>query len=90
MIVEIVLIILLLSIGFLYYRQDKIISNQNEYINSIENTLLQNYDSISKALEKMKEIDGKGGFESDDEVGQIFRSLNDELNKLQREINNER
>ena len=52
--------------------------------------MLQNYDSINKALEKMKEIDGKGGFESDDEVGQIFRSLNDELNKLQREINNER
>ena len=90
MIVEIILIILLLSIGFLYYRQDKIISNQNEYISSIENTLLQNYDSINKALEKMKEIDGKGGFESDDEVGQIFRSLNDELNKLQKEINNER
>tara|TARA_B100000900_G_C20208330_1_gene564770 strand:+ start:185 stop:457 length:273 start_codon:yes stop_codon:yes gene_type:complete len=90
MIVEIILAILLLSIGFLYYRQDKIISNQNDYINSIESTLLQNYDSINKALEKMKEIDGKGGFESDDEVGQIFRSLNDELNKLQREINNER
>ena len=79
-----------MSIGFLYYRQDKIISNQNEYINSIENTLLQNYDSINKSLEKMKEIDGKGGFESDDEVGLIFRSLNDELNKLQREINDER
>ena len=86
---EIILIVLLLSIGFLYYRQDKIISNQNEYINSIENTLMDNYNSISESIEKMKEIDGKRGFESDDEVGQIFRLLNDELIKLQKEINNE-
>tara|TARA_B100000424_G_scaffold264132_1_gene252190 strand:- start:633 stop:911 length:279 start_codon:yes stop_codon:yes gene_type:complete len=87
MILEIILFVLLIIISFLFYRQDKTISKQIEYIDSIELKLLNTFESIKKALDDIKEIDEKGGFESDDEVGQIFSNIKDVITKLDNEIN---
>ena len=31
----------------------------------------------------LKEIDAKGGFEADDEIGQTFKAIKDEIEKLE-------
>ena len=87
MILEIILFVLLIIISFLFYRQDKTISKQIEYIDSVELKLLNTFESIKKALDDIQEIDEKGGFESDDEVGQIFSNIKDVITKLDNEIN---
>ena len=87
MILEIILFVLLIFVSFLFYRQDKTISKQIEYIDSVELKLLNTFESIKKALDDIQEIDEKGGFESDDEVGQIFSNIKDVITKLDNEIN---
>ena len=62
-------------------------SKQIEYIDSVELKLLNTFESIKKALDDIQEIDEKGGFESDDEVGQIFSNIKDVITKLDNEIN---
>ena len=86
MIIEIVLICIIVVCGFLYYRQDVIIKSQIEYIDDLENKHMDKYNKITEAYEKMKDIDDKGGFASDDEVGQVFKSLNDTIGELEKEI----
>ena len=46
------------------------------------------YQKFGEALEDMRAIDSKGGFESDDEVGAVFDGLKDVLTKLESEIKN--
>jgi len=46
-------------------------------INQYENLILQFQNIISIATEKMKVVDEKGSFESDDEVGFFFQQLKD-------------
>ena len=46
-------------------------------INQYEDLILQFQNIISIATEKMKTIDEKGSFESDDEVGFFFQQLKD-------------
>ena len=89
MILEIILFVLLIFVSFLFYRQDKTISKQIEYIDSVELKLLNTFESIKKALEDIEEIDEKGGFESDDEVGQIFSNIKEVITKLDNEINSD-
>ena len=89
MILEIILFVLLVFVSFLFYRQDKTISKQIEYIDSVELKLLSTFESIKKALEDIEEIDEKGGFESDDEVGQIFSNIKEVITKLDNEINSD-
>lgn len=55
-----------------------------------EDTILDLLDSheslrrkISETIKTMKQIDSKGGFESDDEVGAIFDALKNELQTLE-------
>ena len=40
------------------------------------------YEAINKTYNEMKVIDSKGGFEADDEVGTIFKNLNEVIFKL--------
>ena len=72
--------------SFLFYRQDKVVKQQIDYTNDLEQTIINNYNSINSTFEKMKEIDQKGGFQSDDEVGQIFSGIRDELINLEKEM----
>jgi len=38
---------------------------------------------LRKTLAEMRQIDTKGGFESDDEVGEVFKSLKDVIKELE-------
>lgn len=44
---------------------------------------------LKKSFEQMKRIDSKGGFESDDEVGQVFKSLKNIIKQLDEKYGNE-
>ena len=87
MILEIILICIIAFCGFIIYRQDQTIKRQIDYIDQIEIKLLTNFESISNSYKRMKEIDQKGGFESDDEVGQVFTGIKDVLEDLEKDIN---
>ena len=86
MIIDIILILIIIVLSFLFYRQDKVVKQQIDYTNDLEQTIINNYNSINSTFEKMKEIDQKGGFQSDDEVGQIFSGIRDELINLEKEM----
>lgn len=72
MIIELILTIIIISLGItLFYALRR--------INQYENILLDFQNIINFASEKIKQVDSKGSFEADDEVGFFF----EELKKLQ-------
>ena len=89
MVLEIILGICVLALSYLFYRQDRTIKSQIDYIERIEQKFLMNYESISEAVVKMKEADSKGGFQSDDEIGIVFKELQKIIIDLEKEIKGE-
>lgn len=65
----------------LIYRGYKLVEQleefQNEYV-EFEDTTIR---ALDRMLEEMKEIDIRGSFESDDEVGVVFKELKDVIEK---------
>jgi hypothetical protein len=65
----------------LIYRGYKLIgeleSFQTEYVEFEENTI----QALENMLNEMKELDIRGSFESDDEVGVVFKELKDVIEK---------
>ena len=55
-------------------RLETIIEEQDEYF------LIKT--KIANAITEMREIDSRGGFESDDEVGGVFNTLKDVVEEL--------
>ena len=60
-------------------RQEDIINTQNEYIQTISNLM-------SESNKKIKEIDSKQIFQSDDEIGWFFKGIK-EIQELINEYN---
>ena len=48
MILEIILVVIVCVLSFLFYRQDRTIKSQIDYIERIEQKFLMNYESISE------------------------------------------
>ena len=90
MILDIILFCIIAALGLLYYRQDSIIKAQIEYIEEIEDNHIKKYNIITEAYKKMQDLDSNGGFESDDEVGEIFKSIRDLIVELEKEIASDR
>jgi hypothetical protein len=65
----------------LIYRGYKLIeeleSFQNEYVEFEDTTI----EMLERMLDEMKQLDIKGSFESDDEVGVVFKELKDVIEK---------
>jgi hypothetical protein len=65
----------------LFYRAYKLVEQieryQQRYID-VEDDAIQTFDNM---LEEMRQIDIRGSFESDDEVGVVFRELKDVIDK---------
>lgn len=74
------LVVILGYVAFNLFRKverlEKIVDSQETYINGVSNTI----EYVNKRLE---DIDHKGTFESDDEIGWFFESVK----TLQRELN---
>ena len=87
MIIDIILFLILALCAFVIYKQDVTIQKQIDYIDTVEIKLLNNLHLIKEAMIQMKELDDKGGFQSDDEVGQIFNNIKDVIQMLESDIN---
>ena len=65
-------VILLFACGYVITNLYKKIETYEAWIKAYQN-------SIGMILENMRQIDANGAFESDDEVGQIFRMLKSQV-----------
>jgi hypothetical protein len=75
--------ILLLIRGINFVKQnEKLLDTINEYDSRQIDTQIK----VESMLEKMREIDLKGSFESDDEVGAVFTQLKDIIETYKTEI----
>ena len=80
----IISVLVILVIGLLYTTlnllkkveaQEDIISNQIEILSSYQSYLNKFSDIIELSDKRLKEIDARGTFSSDDEVGYFFQSI---------------
>jgi hypothetical protein len=86
----ILIILLILSISlnlFLIYRGVTYITTIEENNKIYENNINETYMTLQTMLERMKEIDIRGSFESDDEVGAVFTELKNLIESYNETIN---
>ena len=80
MFLEITLILIILGLGYVCYNLFKKNETYEDTIEIYDNWISQFDDSVKDAENRLREIDNKGTFESDDEVGFFFDYLK-KLNK---------
>lgn len=90
---EILIILLILSLIlniFLIRRSIRIIGELEalQFVDTEYKEFVQN--TIRGTLQRMREIDEKGAFESDDEVGAVFNELKATLNETTEQLLNEK
>jgi hypothetical protein len=78
-----IIFILLYVVWNLLRKVEKLEDGIEESDTLIESTA----SSITKALDRMKEVDRIGSFEADDESGFVFKEIQTALDKLNNEIN---
>tara|TARA_Y100001937_G_scaffold98199_1_gene133911 strand:+ start:812 stop:1063 length:252 start_codon:yes stop_codon:yes gene_type:complete len=75
MILEIILGIIVITLGFTTY-------NQMRKVERLE-TWVENYSArIIQTKRRLDELDSEGKFESDDEIGVVFEGIQDAVNDL--------
>jgi predicted PurR-regulated permease PerM len=79
----IILIILVLILGYISYNLFKKVEQLERIVDSQEQYISKFSDSVDFANRRLGEIDEKGTFQSDDEVGWFFESVK----TLQSELN---
>ena len=84
MIVEIVLIVLTLILGYTTWVQFIKVESYEDLLEKQRNWIEEFISKIDEMTKTLNEIDSKGTFEADDEVGTFFKSLKD----LQSRIDN--
>ena len=91
MILEIVLSVIVLALGYVTFNQMKKIEYYEDYVSQYEEWITVLSERIEEADIKLKEIDNKGTFESDDEVGYFFDFLKrmiGNINVLNQQVEN--
>jgi hypothetical protein len=80
-ILYIIIAILFVSNIFFIWRGTNLVreieTRVNDYVNLSDDTI----DTLEKMLSEMRELDIKGSFESDDEVGVVFKELKDTIER---------
>jgi hypothetical protein len=66
------------------------LSDQEDYINELEDYSQYMYNQIEASYNQLKRIDSRGSFESDDEAGTVFEQLKQVITNLQEEFNAEK
>lgn len=79
----IIILILLYIVWNLLRKVERLEDGIEESDTLIETTAT----SLTKALDRMKELDRVGSFEADDESGFVFKEIQSALDKLNNEIN---
>ncbi len=82
MILEIVLGLLVITEGYVIWNLNKKTELLETWVENFSNT-------IQTIQEELKDIDSRGVFESDDEIGAIFKQIKQTVNQLQSYIGEE-
>jgi len=77
---------LTLSNIFFIYRGTQLIRQVEDAINEMDVQNEITINTLEKMLEEMKQIDIRGSFESDDEVGVVFNELKDVIQKYKNNL----
>tara|TARA_Y100000766_G_C18711618_1_gene509369 strand:- start:269 stop:577 length:309 start_codon:yes stop_codon:yes gene_type:complete len=91
MIIEIILGSLVIVLGYITFNQMKKIEYYEDYVSQYEEWITVLSERIEEADIKLREIDDKGTFESDDEVGYFFDFLKrmiGNINVLNQQVEN--
>ena len=89
MIVEIILLILVLIFGYTTFNLFRKLEQMEQVIERYENWIDGFFKTINSADTRLNEIDSKGTFDSDDEVGFFFKyikDIQDQLNRITNEL----
>jgi hypothetical protein len=85
-ILYIIIGVLTLSNIFFIYRGTQLVRQVEDAINESDTINEQTIETLTKMQEEMKQIDIRGSFESDDEVGVVFKELKGIIEKYQNNL----
>lgn len=85
-ILYIIIGVLTLSNIFFIYRGTQLVRQVEDAINESDTINEQTIATLTKMQEEMKQIDIRGSFESDDEVGVVFKELKGIIEKYQNNL----
>jgi|TARA_B100001094_G_scaffold282939_1_gene295333 hypothetical protein len=85
-ILYIIIGVLTISNIFFIWRGTQLVRQVETIANDMDNLNELSIATLEKMLEDMKEIDIRGSFESDDEVGVVFKELKDTIEKYKNNI----
>jgi len=85
-ILYIIIGILTLTTIFLIRRGIQLVRQIENIQNELDDSNYSAYNTLESMLEQMREIDIRGSFESDDEVGVVFKELKDIIEKYKNNI----
>jgi len=80
-----VLSVLVVILGYTTFNLLRKNEKAEDIINNYESYMNKFNDTLNKSEQKLKEVDAKGAFNSDDEIGFFFRTvqlLQDQLNQF--------
>lgn len=80
-----VLSVLVVILGYTTFNLLRKNEKAEDIINNYESYMNKFSDTLNKSEQKLKEVDAKGAFNSDDEIGFFFRTvqlLQDQLNQF--------
>ena len=82
----IVIGVLVISNIFFIVRGTQLVKQIETIANDMDNLNELSISTLEKMYSDMKEIDIRGSFESDDEVGVVFKELKDTIEKYKRNL----
>ena len=85
-IIYIIIGILTLTTIFLIRRGIQLVKQIENIQNELDESNYSVYNSLETMLEEMRQIDIRGSFESDDEVGVVFKELKDIIQKYKNNL----
>lgn len=85
-ILYIIIGVLTLSNIFFIYRGTQLVRQVEDAINESDTINEQTIETLTKMQEEMRQIDIRGSFESDDEVGVVFKELKGIIEKYQNNL----
>ena len=84
--IVIILSILLAVCAFIIINLLRKYDKMEETVLSLDDNIQYTKRKFKEALNSMRVIDSKGGFESDDEIGVMFKSIKDIIKELKDDI----
>jgi len=76
-------IIIKCVLGFIIYNLLRKLESTQELVDELSQEQFDTITRLKTTFNNLKTIDSKGGFESDDEIGQTFSAIKDEIEKLE-------